>query len=214
MRRFRVSIAVLLTGIALVGVTLAALIHPSPLWGNAFYSLTLGTLTIVVLGAIHSRGRRRAFWVGFSVCGWAYFLAIFGPEPISRVQGELVTTSILEICYPLTIPKEAPGPVQGPAPAPPPTAGPKRLSMSSAERGRVILAGAFGGGGNAPVAPTSVWELWTMADRVIGPAWDAPRSFRYIGHSIFCLLFALIGGYAARRSFEIRERDESPSPSL
>src|SRR3954449_12967245 len=85
MRPFRISIAGLLGAVASMGVVIAAMIYPSRLAANAFYSLTLGTLTISVLAAVYHRAERRAFWVGFSSCGWAYFLAVFGPEPLSHV---------------------------------------------------------------------------------------------------------------------------------
>ena len=104
MRRFRISIAGLLGAIALMGVAIAALIYPSPLAANAFYSLTLATLTISVLAAVYHRAAKRAFWVGFSTCGWTYFLAVFGPEPLSHVGPGLVTTTILNIVYPYTVP--------------------------------------------------------------------------------------------------------------
>ena len=206
MRRFRVSIAALLAGIALFGVAFTALIHPSPLWGNAFYSLTLGTLTIAVLAAIYGRGRRRAFWVGFSTCGWAYFLAIFGPEPISHAEPNLVTTAILDILYPYTIPRVVPGSAQAPAPTPS-IASAKRLARTSAGGGMVVLAGAFGGGGKAPVPPTP-WEIWTTSDRTMMFTQARPKVFRKIGHSMFCLLFALAGGFLTQRFHELRERRE------
>ena len=207
MRRLRVSIAALLGGIALFGVAFTALIHPSPLWGNTFYSLTLGTLTIAVLAAIYGRGRRRAFWVGFSTCGWAYFLAIFGPEPISHAEPNLVTTAILEILYPYTIPRAVPGSAQAQAPAPL-IASARRVAKTHGDGGTVILTGAFGGGGKAPVVPPTPWEIWTTSDRTMMFNQARPKVFRKIGHSMFCLLFALAGGFLTQRFHELRERQE------
>ena len=163
MRRLRVSIAALLGGIALFGVAFAALIHPSPLWGNTFYSLTLGTLTIAVLAAIYGRGRRRAFWVGFSTCGWAYFLATFGPSSISHMESDLVTTAILDILYPYTVPRDPSGSAKVPAPTRP-IAPAKRLSKTAGDGGKIVLTGAFGGGFPTFVRPTP-WETLTKSDR-------------------------------------------------
>lgn len=103
MCRIRVSIAGLLAGIALVGITLAALLHPSRLWGAVFYSMAAGALTIAVMAAIAGRGPRRSFWLGFSGCGWMYFLMIFGPEPISHAGSNLLTEGILDLLYPYTV---------------------------------------------------------------------------------------------------------------
>ena len=201
MRRFRVSIAALLAGIALFAVSFTTLIYPSPLVANAYHTLTLGILTIGILGAIYSRGRRRAFWVGFSTCGWAYFLAVFGPEPISHVGPNLVTESILDIIYPHTIPRSVAGAalIRPPAPQAAPVS---RLAMMTNWPGmiseKVILTEGLRGGG-PPFVPPTPWEIWTTPDRATQSIQKSPRMFRRIGHSMFCLLFALIGGYAARR---------------
>lgn len=207
MRRFRVSIAGLLAGIGLLGVSLAALARPSGLWANAYYSLALGTLIIAVLGAIYSRASKRAFWVGFSVCGWAYFLGIFGPEPIGRFEGNAVTTPILDILYPLTLPRE--GAVAAPSGNP----GARLIPASRMGRalisGRIILTGAFRGGPPAPGdPPLRAWEIWTEPDRNIdGTGTLSSAAYRQIGHSIFALIFALIGAHAARRFREARDAE-------
>jgi hypothetical protein len=193
MRRIRVSIAALLTGIALFGVTLTALIYPSPLAGNAFFTLTVGTLMTGLLGAVYSRGRKRAFWIGFSTFGWAYFLANYGPEPISNVASNLVTEGILEILYPYTIPHAESGDASVVPPALLPQPVPPML----------------------PGDPPSSWETWTTSDRTTGSYYSSPRMFNRIGHSLFCLLFASIGGILARRFHENRERAEEravPTP--
>ncbi len=212
MTRIRVSIAGLLAGIGLVGITLAALINPSRLWGNFFYTLTIGTLLIAVLGAIYGRGPTRAFRVGFATCGLAYFLAIWGPSPISNVGDDLVTPGILDILYPLTLPKADPQPpTAGPAPGMPGV--PSRVRTSQSGGGMTVLVGAFGGGG--AVAPSqTAWEEWTEPVRNMLFGKPVSGSFRRIGHSIFCLLFALLGGILTRRFQQERERSRSAAPPV
>jgi hypothetical protein len=208
MRRIRVSISGLLAGIAMLGLVLAALTHPSRLWGDSFYSLTLGTLLIAVLGVVYSRAQQRAFWVGFSVCGWAYFLAIWGPEPISTIGENLVTTDILSILYPLTLPstdKFVP-----PTPLPPsPPGHPPRTGMTLPGGGSIVLVGGFGGGQPA-APPQSVWDLYSAPERITN-VFGQPESptFDRIGQSIFCLLFALLGGILTRRFQQERDRAQA-----
>jgi hypothetical protein len=74
MRHFRFSIRGLMVVIVLLSVAFAALRFPTPLWANVWFSLTAAALTLAVPAAVYRRGEQRAFWVGFAVCGWVYFI--------------------------------------------------------------------------------------------------------------------------------------------
>lgn len=211
MRRYRVSISALLAGIAFFGVAFAAVVYPSPLAANAFYTLTVGMLLTGILGSVYSRGRSRAFWIGFSTFGWSYFLTVFGPQPISNTQANLVTEAILDILYPYAIPRTRPNAATIPPPAAPtptvPLMTPKvsRLQFRPSGGARVILTGAFGAAVNLSDTPSTPWETWTTSDRLTQSDQTSPKMFLRIGHSIFCLLIAVIGGYLSRRFQETRE---------
>ncbi len=218
MRRFRVSIAGLLAGIALLGVSLAALVSPSPLWGNAFYSLTVATLIIAILAAIYRRDARRAFWVGFATLGWAYHLAYHGPAPLSDVGPNLVTPAIFDLIYPFTIPREAPAVVAGgtypqpwliPSPFTEANTTPWVTNWSPDAQGSwpgiVLLTGASGGNPTTLPVPTA-WEIWTTPDRTTQMNQASPRYFQMIGHSLACLTIAGLGGLLTR--WLRRTRDE------
>jgi len=202
MNRFRFSIAGLLAFTALLGVVLATLTHPAPLWGSGFLSLTLATLMIALLAAIYRSGRRRAFWVGFATCGWSYFLLLWGPAPISNLGPNLVTTAIIDILYPWTVPATAGQAASGPADREDP---PTKLARTNFG-GSIILAGAFGGGGFPMAPPPTPWQVWTTSDRAqmqMGPPGalvirTSPLPFRLIAHSLLCLMAATIGAIAAR----------------
>jgi hypothetical protein len=206
MRRFRISIAGLLGTIAVLGVAIAALIYPSPLAANAFYSLTLGTLTISVLAAVYHRAAKRAFWVGFATCGWTYFLAVFGPEPLSHVGPGLVTTTILNVLYPYTVPEADASTVL--APVSPPNPRGNIVIRSVRPRGaRTVLTGGFGVLTGPPTPPPTPWQVWTKPDRMTQFNQSSPKMFQRIGHSLFCLIFALIGGVLTRAFRASRDRE-------
>lgn len=88
MARFRFSIRSLLVLIMFAAVGIAALRQASPFWDSATCTLALGLFITAPLWAIHRSGRRRAFWVGFALCGWAYIVASLVPA----VEPRLLTT--------------------------------------------------------------------------------------------------------------------------
>ncbi len=85
----------------MVGVILAGLRSGSNDWFKSIYSLTFLTLVYAAI-AVKSRG---AFWYGFAVAGWAYFIVGFGPwigspqgtQPLRAVNRNLITSIILEV---------------------------------------------------------------------------------------------------------------------
>src|ERR1700677_2099755 len=77
MQRMRFSIARLMGFVLIVALGFGGLKAASPLLASIYYSLTLLALVIGVLVAIQARGRRKAFFVGFSVLGWVYFSFTF-----------------------------------------------------------------------------------------------------------------------------------------
>ena len=109
MRRMRFSIGGLMGFVVLVAVGFGALKAANPLWASAFYSLAFVGLIASVLVAIQARGRKRAFSIGFSVAGWAYFLLVFVlPSPISSSfeAPMFLTTSLLEETKALFFPEQ------------------------------------------------------------------------------------------------------------
>jgi hypothetical protein len=93
MRHFRFSIASLLLVVLFVAVAFAALRKADDLWDSIVFSLTVGLLLASVLLAIHRTESRRAFWLGFALCGWAYL----GASLIPPIEARLLTTRALGI---------------------------------------------------------------------------------------------------------------------
>jgi hypothetical protein len=185
MNRHRTSIAGLIVFVGACGAGLAALRGASVMSVGLTLSAALASLTLGLAGVIYRRGGRRAFWVGFCVCGWTYaFLAL---SPYAReIRTVLITTIVLNLVEESVFPA-------GPSPAPPTT-------------------------GGRPPGPTR-WDVWAFVGRRNGGfsannhyiAWTNP-DFYEVGHSLFTILLAAIGGTIFRLAHDTRDRDEPPDP--
>ena len=185
MKRYRLTIARMLGITASIGVGLAALRSATQLWASFAFTLTLGLLTISVLAAFYRCGHRRAFCVGFSACGWSYLVMCFAPWFEGFVGPSLSTTAVLDFLYPVIRPAASPN---------------GREALYSFGSDDVISAV-----GPGSIAPS---ELWLEGER--GEP-DGTRfgkvlvlssgRFRRIGHSIFAVVAAFLGGFIARRLY-------------
>ena len=75
----RFSIRGLTAVIVLFAVAFAALRYPSRFGANAWFSMTLASVTLAIPAALGSIGHDRAFWSGFAVRGWVYFMIWLAP---------------------------------------------------------------------------------------------------------------------------------------
>ena len=61
----------------------------SDLWYGALYTFAMVLLLVAVIAARFRRGNEKAFWFGFAVFGWAFFVVGLGPWPSLGVdEGE------------------------------------------------------------------------------------------------------------------------------
>jgi hypothetical protein len=214
MRLPRVSIAGLMVFVALVALGFLALRFPSHLVLNVVFSAMLAVLAASVVLAVTRRGARRAFWVGFATFGGTYVVLGFGPWFSNVTNPMLVTTTVLDLVYPLIVPSPPP-------PAPPPAAGGGMMKMMGGVGGGYqasmgMMMGGMGGAGPPPpqAAPRTPWTYWNDLDpnlNLIGshPVASSDR-FRQVGHALFALVIAAIGGWLVRTAYETRE--EAPVP--
>ena len=185
MKRYRLTIARMLGITASIGVGLAALRSATQLWASFAFTLTLGLLTISVLAAFYRRGHRRAFCVGFSACGWFYLVMCFAPWFEGFVGPSLSTTAVLDFLYPVIRPAASPN---------------GREALYSFGSDDVISAV-----GPGSIAPSELWLEGEQGEP------DGTRfgkilvlssgRFRRIGHSIFAVVAAFLGGFIARRLY-------------
>jgi hypothetical protein len=74
-----------------IGVGCAALRQSSDLWESGLFTSTLGILLISILLAVHRHESKRAFGLGFAVCGWIYL----GHSLVPSIESRLITTMAL-----------------------------------------------------------------------------------------------------------------------
>ena len=103
MARYRFSIRGLMIVIVVLALAFTALRTPSRLWANAWFTLALGGVTIAIPAAVANVGDRRAFWIGFAVCGWVYFIFSLAPWVDKEASHQLFTTTILDLASPYII---------------------------------------------------------------------------------------------------------------
>ena len=224
MRLPRFSIANILALIAILAVALAALRTPSYLWANVTYSIALGALVVAIVNLVYGREARRAYWLGFSLCGGIYLTVYSVPMLRDSVGSRLVTETILDFIYPHLAPATSQGSNvtvvwTGPQYPQwlPDTYSPTGSTYVTLPQATLPQA--------PPLTPSqppaqSRWAEWTQPDRVISsrlkfatfPLCNS-EAFRQIGHSMFTLLVAILGATFARHRYRASTRDRPASPS-
>jgi len=79
MKRLQASILAIILMVAVCAMAFTALRTASKVWYSALYTFTAFLLLFAVLAARFRRGHERAFWFGFAVFGWGFFLMGLGP---------------------------------------------------------------------------------------------------------------------------------------
>lgn len=185
MSAWRFSLVGLLAAVTFAAVACGALVNPNEWWTIGVTSATVTLLAYAVLAAIYAAGVRRAFWVGAAVIGWGYF----GLLPLSlglnfEGYGEapLVTNKLLKML------------------------GESRLDESS----QVISATGFNSNAGLSGDIVTFARSGNLYTRLLvggGAASGNTRPHFYtIGHCLWSLLLAALGGLVALRLALARER--------
>ena len=177
MRHFRFSIRGLMVVIVLLCLAFAALRFPTPFWANVWYSVTVAALTLAVPAAVYRRGEQRAFWVGFATCGWLYFVLALAPWFQTEVGFQLATTTVLDVLAPHVVQTD-------------------------------YLVQGYMGGFNPQYEPAELtpWQAWNVPEFPPDKPWrmvgyvtlHCPGLYLRIGHAVFCMALAFLGGQAVR----------------
>jgi WD40 repeat protein len=195
MRFPRYTIRSLLVVVLFVAFAVAALRAANDAWDGSLFALTSLILLTATLLAVHRTHQRRAFWLGFALFGWAYLIASLIPPIGSR----LPTTKWLAF-----IDSKIPG----------------RETTISAVWAYTSTAGttpvqtvAFSPQGNTIASSSQggirVWDV-TTGKLLAGPN-GSTENFIRIGHSLFALVLAFVGGYLSRNLYG-KEQSSSAQP--
>jgi hypothetical protein len=187
MRRIRFSIRSLLVFILICGVAFAALKESTDWWERGAFSLTVASLVVSVLLAIHRGGERRAFWLGFALVGCCYL----GLSLIPQVESRFISSRALAELH-----AKLPGqPISWDASIVSP------VSAVPFQPNQWIPVTATDGNGNQ-ILPSG-WQptiVWRWSDWGLVKNWgNSPENFVTIGHSLIALLLAWLGGILSRR---------------
>jgi hypothetical protein len=177
MRGFRFHIGSLVILILIIGVGFAALRESNDLWDSVLFTVTIGVLLISVLLSVHRTESRRAFCIGFAVFGWIYL----GLASVPSIESRLITTKALAF-----LDSKVPG-------------------RSSAVY-TIQIAGT-GSGTPSNQVPNMAFttaggqKTVRVTGRLLGGWSGSTANFVRIGHSLFALLAAWLGGQLSRRLF-------------
>jgi hypothetical protein len=172
---FRYSLAALLGLISVVALGCAALVQATHVWRQAAITLTVAALLFAPLAALFIRGRLRAFAAGFAVIGWLYFLLMF--VPALGLREKLLTHTAVEGLW--TVFHEDQDDVQ---------------AVAFSPDGKLFVRESLGRVNSFDVR---AWDSTTGTVFVSGQS-SGIAAFTDIGHALWTLLLACIGGMAAR----------------
>ena len=192
--RFRIRS--LLGVVLFVAIAAAALRAADDAWDGGLLGLTALSLLTAVLLAVHRTDRKRAFWLGFTLFGWAYLLASLIPPLESR----LPTNRGL-----LLIDSKIPGRQRTWVSA--------VFSYTSTASTNPVQTVAFSPQGDTLVTSMpGVVRLWDAATgKLLAGPGGTTESFVRIGHSLMALILAFVGGHLSRHLYD-RGRGERVMP--
>jgi hypothetical protein len=185
MRRIRFNIARLLLVVMVLGVSFAALRESNDLWDSRLFTLTLGVLLVSILLAVHRKEARRAFWMGFALCGGGYLALSLVPS----IEPRLMTTKGLTY-----LDSKVPGRSLGVLTIQVVGTG------SGASRNQVQNVAFTVDGNHLTTSSLGTVKLWdATTGRLVGGWSGTTENFVRIGHSLIVLLAGWLGGLLSRR---------------
>lgn len=179
--RPRASILGLMCVVLFIAVGVAALREANDLWASCLFTLTLVVLGLACLGAAFRRGYRRAYYAGFAASGFGYLFLCYAPWAASEVRPHLATEKLLEF--------------GGNRRFPAPDSNSRYLTLKFVES-RVA---AMSPGQTADYDGDGLNDVvFTGGRGRFVPSAGSSEGFKRVGHCLFALVAALVGGIAAR----------------
>jgi hypothetical protein len=198
MRRPRFTIASLLGLVVFLAVGLAALRAATDTWDSGVFGVTLSLLLFSLVLVIHRIERRRAYWLGFALFGWAYLLMSMVPT----VEVRLPTTKALAY-----LDSKVSGRMTG-----------WTFVLSTngvgGPTGNPYQGATFSLSGSPPannqLTTVRLWDATT--GKLLGGPSGTSENFLRIGHSLLALVMAFLGGGLSRWMYDKNQtsrQDES-----
>lgn len=215
---FRFSVRSLLVVVTIGCVGIAAMLNADALWESVAWGSALFLLSCAILLIVYRRDQQRAFWVGFVVFGGMY-LAVLLYSFSAAWKGEayasnplhlnsLATTKLMVYAYERVIPDSRRGeyvstPAGGTAVASSPTGTPfRRFTTDLSSQGFINVSGE--------AVHISQLRRPASSTMVPNPSYVQPGKFISIGHTLWLLVIAAIGGKVCQVIY--RTRPQAPSP--
>ena len=209
----RYSLGTLLLGLLYLSIGFGALANASAIWLQIAVTLSVAILLLFTLAAIVWTERRRVFAIGFAVAGWLYFVLVFAG--LGDVRSYLLTQTATDGLYVMmhgqqqtsagrwvTLQTLAPGGAvttkQLVYPAPPVP----RVAGQQGPRPTTVY------GQPAPaLAYRQPTPALTYVQVAVAQTVDS-YLFANIGHSIWAVIVAFVGGVVAQLLFLKNQRNE------
>ena len=97
--RLKYSTLSLLAIVAFLAFACAAIVNANSLWAGITVNIAIGAMFWAAAGAICRRGEARGFWLCFLVFGGGYLVLSFGPWFSTSVRPHLVTAELASKLY-------------------------------------------------------------------------------------------------------------------
>ena len=171
----RFSLKWMLAAVAFVGFVCVALYNANEVWAMAAFGFTLIVLLVALVGAFHSK----SFYIGVAVFGWGYLVLAYVPQFRESVRPVAATDALLDVMC-KTMQRDI------------------AFDPNSLNNGiNVDASGEYSPFtfGNSPDVANLVLSV-----RPTRAVYRMPiqKHFRAVGHSLFALVFGLIGGAVGR----------------
>jgi hypothetical protein len=201
MRRFRFHLGTLIILVLVFGVSLAALRESNEIWDSGVFTLTLGALLVSILLAIHRSEKKRAFWLGFALFGAAYL----GLSLVPPIESRLITTKALTYVD-SKVPRSMPA---GFAYFEYDDDGDMDLYVANQAQPNVLhlnkgngtfqdVTATVGLSPGNQAAGSGTLYLNSTAGPLVRGSVGTTENFKRIGHSLFALTLAFVGGQISR----------------
>jgi len=182
----RFSLATLLLVVLFAAVGCAALVNATELWRQATVTLTVLTLTGATLAAIHLQRDSRVFIGGFALTGWVYLLLSF--VSVFGLRDDLLSSQALAWLYATVHPDS-------------------RFFISSLPHGQVVFTRNEDGTASGLDPTTGL----SIVGRPLTLAKVNSKDFTDIGHSLWAIMLACVGGCFAQFLAKVQERRDRRS---